>query len=241
MSWNDTLLIDLQTDVKARLENDGFFSDLSVLLKRDGVTEHTLKVELGPDGNAKSGKTGACVIIHLPEIAEHEGETPGPMLVVELPIQVFEAPEINNGSVGTGKSCEQIGLHVINLLHNYADNKHGWVMQPAPRPMQAQDPDRADWISAIVRMQFHSGLTRTSKCGMPLPSQDGNNDIVLTCGTPGAAIWYTLDGSYPGPANEEATLYAAPIDPGAATVLRAVAYKDEFIASDALHSLLVDA
>jgi hypothetical protein len=237
MSWNDTLLLDVQTDVKARLDNDAFFSDVKVLLKRDGLTERMLEEKLGPDANDKAGKTGACVVIHLPEIAEHEGETPGPVVIVELPIQVIEAPEMNNGSVGTGKTCEQIALHVMNLLHRYTDHNHGWTMQPSPRPVQAHDPQRPDWISAVVRMRFHSALTRTDRCGLPLASNLGGS-IGLTTGTPGASIWYTLDGTYPGPVN--GTLYAGAINPGAATVLRAVTYKDGFIPSDALHVLIED-
>jgi hypothetical protein len=57
--------------------------------------------------------------------------------------------------------------------------------------------------------------------------------ITLTCATSGAAIYRTLDGSYPWSGNAQATLYAAPFAVASAALLRAVAHKTGMVASDA--------
>jgi hypothetical protein len=42
------------------------------------------------------------------------------------------------------------------------------------------------------------------------PLTQGNQTVSLSCVTIGAAIFYTLDGTYPSPRNPSASLYIAP-------------------------------
>ena len=55
-------------------------------------------------------------------------------------------------------------------------------------------------------------------------------DVTVETDTPGAAIYYTLDGSPPSPSN--GTLFTTAINISSTTVLRAAAFKDDFIPSN---------
>jgi len=69
---------------------------------------------------------------------------------------------------------------------------------------------------------------------------DGPIDVTLRCDTPGATIYYTLDGSPPDP--NAAALYTGPIPVTEHAVLRAAAYKPGTIASRVTtHTYLVGA
>jgi len=53
-------------------------------------------------------------------------------------------------------------------------------------------------------------------------------DVQLTSATPGAATYYTLDGSVPTPTNPAATLYSAPINIARTTNLRFAAHREGY-------------
>jgi hypothetical protein len=53
-------------------------------------------------------------------------------------------------------------------------------------------------------------------------------DVAIATSTPGAAIYYTLNGSAPSPENPAARLYSAPIRISTTTTLRAAAFKEGF-------------
>jgi len=58
------------------------------------------------------------------------------------------------------------------------------------------------------------------------------NTVTLSCGTEGAAIYYTLDETFPFAGNNEATLYSGPFSVEDTRTVRAVAYKDGLLPSD---------
>jgi hypothetical protein len=231
--WNDNIFYLLQTDVKERLENDAFFSDVKVLLKRDGVTEQEVEIATGPQSK-KAGKTGACCIVIMPEIPDTEGEGPGPSFPIEISVQVVEAPATNDlASVGTGKKAERIAFNVLNLLHLYSPFHLGSTLVSRKRPIRPFEIGRSDWVSYLVSLEMRSSCDRTNKVANPNISVVGTT-VSLTCATVGAFIYYTTDGSYPGAANAEAVLYAAPFEAAPGTMVRAVAYLANFIPSDSV-------
>ena len=56
-------------------------------------------------------------------------------------------------------------------------------------------------------------------------------DVTLTCSTPGAAIYYTLDSTDPNQASE---LYTAPVPVTSTTCLRATAFRTDYLPSEAV-------
>ncbi len=67
---------------------------------------------------------------------------------------------------------------------------------------------------------------------------EGDVEVTLATGTPGAEIRYTLDGSEPGP---DSTLYAAPFDVARGTQVKARAYLDGHAASGVVSEFYGDA
>ena len=85
------------------------------------------------------------------------------------------------------------------------------------------NPTNDDVFSGFVddtKFSVDRGFYRTAK------------QVEITVETPDAALHYTTDGSTPGPDNPMSTLYSGPITIDSTTVLRAAAYKDDFISSN---------
>jgi hypothetical protein len=231
--WNDNLLTVLQEDIAGRLDNDSFFVDVPVLEARKGIVDSDIEMALG-SLNSKGGKAGAVVIVLMPEVDAPEGETPGPQIEVVQSIQVITRPLVNADTEagGTGKDAESIALNVLNLLHRYISQRIGHVIMADPRPIRPITAQGEVQYMVVVRLR--TGLDRTAKVRTPAVYVD-DDSITLTCPTADAAIYYTIDGSYPGPANPQAALYSVPftLPPETTEVmLLVVAYKADHIPSD---------
>lgn len=238
--WNDDLLLNLQTDAFDRLRYDPYFSDVPVLLEREGLTEEDLDQENGPL-NKQDGKTGACAIVMQPEVLEPNANLPGPVVKVMLMVQLIESRELNNSNIGTKKSAEAIGFNVLNLLHLYLPHHIegvGSALIPDKRPMIPVKTVNTEWVSYTVRLTLEAGLTRTGRVADPQISQDVAGVITLSCFTPDALIYWTIDGSYPAPGNDAATLYTEPFElpPGTdlPVIMRLVATKADMIPSNSM-------
>lgn len=230
MSWNDDIILKLQEDVLGRLSNDAYFADIPVFLQRKGDIEQEVIQALNVL-NEKTGKVGSCVIVLMPELEAPEGESPGPVVEMVQSVQVITHRLFNDGENGTGKSSEQIAANVLNLLHRYIPFHLGWVMMADRRPVR---PERAQdgVVSYLVVTRMTAALGRTAKVSAPQVMQAGA-EVSLSTASAGAALYYTLDGTYPGPANEAATLYTVPFTPAdLPAMLRVCGYLADHIPSD---------
>lgn len=57
---------------------------------------------------------------------------------------------------------------------------------------------------------------------------DDSLEVSITCDTPGAEIWYTLDGSTPGRNNPGSQRYQKPLTITRTTLVQAIAYRDGY-------------
>lgn len=234
-TWNEDVIRLLQEDVYGRLNNDVFFADVPVLLARKGLVDSDVELALG-GLNEKGGKAGSCVIVLMPEVDAPEGQSPGPVIEIVQSFQVIVRPLFadDTASGGVGKNAEQIGLNVLNLLHRYVARRVGNILMADKKPMRPLQATVQGEVHYLVVLRLRTGLDRVVK--VMEPQIVPGDTITLTCGTAGAAIYWTVDGSYPGPANDAAALYAGPITLPPETVypvdFQAVAYKEGFIPSD---------
>ena len=230
MSWH-SIHRDLQEDIQARLENDSYFSDITVLLQRKGNIESDVLQAIS-SLNEKTGKAGVCVVVMMPETEAPDGDLPGPPIEIVTGLQVIELPVVNEntGEGGTGKSAESVANVVLNLLHRYIPYLLGNVLVADAKPIRPLKSDGAT-VEYIVTVRMRTGLDNTAKVQTPELSEAAGV-ITLSCGTSGATIHYTTDGSYPGPANENATAYSVPFTPASGVTLRYAASKTGLIPSD---------
>lgn len=235
--WNDDMLRLLQEDVYGRINNDAFFSDVPVLLARKGLVDSDVETALG-GLNEKGGKSGVCVIVLMPEVEAPEGETPGPVIEVVMSCQVVTRPLLAEDPVtGNGKDAEQIGLNIVNLLHRFIPYRVGSIMMADKKPLRPLAAAAPGEVQYLAVLRLRSGLDRVAK--VLTPSVTPGDSIILATGTPEASLWFTLDGSYPGPANANAHLYTGPFELAPETTfpveMQVVGYKTGLIPSDAVH------
>lgn len=228
---NPTILLNVQDDAAARLAADPFFSDIKILTERKGVVASDIERALGTM-NSQGGKVGAVCIVLMPEVETPRGEEPGPGMELLLDVQVLEKPLINLSSSGTGKTAEEIAMRVTRLLHRFWAGNYGGMLNA--KGIQANGVE--DGVkSYTVRLGLFTGLDPALTVMTPAIHATGSLPTVtvaLTCGTPGATIRYTTDGSYPG---ATATAYTTPFAIASATTVRAVAYLAGQQASDLAH------
>lgn len=209
MSW-DTIIEDLQTDAVARLKSEPFFGDVVVLEQRKGIVQSDIETALGVFNQESGKKIGAVVIALLPEIEGSGGEGPGPDVTGALRFHVIEIPLINNDATsGTLKSASKISLNVLNTLHRYMAGVFRVTLMAGRRPITPLNTEEPGVVSYVVQLDAAFTINRRYKVATPSASvADGL--MTLTCTTSGATIYYTTDGSYPGPQNATALTYSAP-------------------------------
>ena len=95
--------------------------------------------------------------------------------------------------------------------------KVGYIATPSPGSPNPASSEIFAGIVSDTSFSLHRGFYDT-------PQQ-----LEIATDTPGARIYYTTDGSVPGPQNGSAMLYTGPLTIGTTTTLRAVAIKDDYL------------
>ena len=179
----------------------------------------------------RNGKNGVSVTVVMPEVdeANQNLRALNGMLVVN--VSVVENVMVNMGANGTGLSAEEVALRVAALLQHrsFAPGRvlmaDGKLITPKPESLVQGK------VEYVVRMKVPFALAAPALVATPGYHVDGAS-LTLTCETSGAAIYYTLDGSYPGPGNAAAVLYAGPVTlEEGAFELRAAGHKAGLAAS----------
>jgi len=228
----------LQEDIYFRLLSDGELSPVSMLLQRKLVLESDIAVSLGTISK-RSGKMGACVVVLMPGIDVPDANGSGPQFDIVCTVRVLEAPLYNGSAQGTGIAAEALGLRVLHLLHHFHDMS---VAKPMLADRRAMEPYTAavsgGAIGYDISVRTSSGIKAGDKVLAPRISQDGSA-IALSCGTPGAVLYYTLDGSYPGSGNPAALAYGDPFQAASGTQVRAGAQHDGLVPSDPAQLIVI--
>lgn len=186
----------------------------------------------------RNGTAGCGVLVAMPEVETAHANLPGPEFVTTVLFSVVEEPNLNFAPGGTLLSAEEVAQRVAELLHGYAGGNWGGALF-AKGPVIAADQEYPDGLLAY-RVTLHLRLVRdqVARVATPTATTGEANLTTLACSTEGAAIYYTLDGSFPGPGNPVAQLYGAPITPTAGQTLRWAAYLDSLLPSAAESALV---
>ncbi|MDR3459551.1 MAG: chitobiase/beta-hexosaminidase C-terminal domain-containing protein [Verrucomicrobiae bacterium] len=211
----------LPAELKARLDSDPFFDDIPVVLAVKGNVAQEYS-RLRADIEAASGHRGVVVIVQQ-IIADdiYLGLPGGPMKLFPS-FQVIENVELNNDDSGTKKSARKVARHIIKnmKLAGFRDFVQGMkCATPAIHPA-----DIKDLADNVVAEQVNFECQEFSDeqflyCLPPVFTQvPGQAQIQITTATPGAAVWYTTDDTFPYPGTKDdgyegstSQLYAAPL------------------------------
>jgi len=233
-------LLQAQKDLFGVLASSAQLASYNVVLQRKEqlVSETYVATALTTPRN---GCAGQCVIVEMPESTCEEQNVPGPIMDWVFPVWVLESPQLSAAlaqpglpAKGTGGSCEATMQMIFDEVHHYADDRLSTFV-PAPQSHVAAP---LGTVALGYRLRF-----QLKKAKNVQTQRTGQVTVVLGAGTAdfvcaadmGAAIWYTLDGSFPynftGPTSSgeasTAQLYtgaSVATAPGTGQVVRARAY-----------------
>ncbi|MFZ2276294.1 MAG: FN3 associated domain-containing protein [Prosthecobacter sp.] len=229
----------LQLDIAAMLRADELFAGVQVIVSRPRDAEDATLIQSNID-NALAGlvqvetgetfKGGLAVIIMMSEGEVPAPNVPGPQLELVQTVRVIENPLVNMGDDGTQITAEQGALNVLSALHHW---NPGYGVLTADSRNALKEVNLEGKVSYDVRFRRDAGITPRDFVQRPLITI-GGSDATITCGTSGAAIYYTLDGSTPTSGGLSGQLYTAPVDVTGLTgsTLRAAAFKTGLRGSD---------
>lgn len=178
----------------------------------------------------RRGKAGVSITVGMPEIGRMEPNIRALKGTVTLGIQVTENILVNMGDGGTGHGAESYALAVAGLLQHQSFSPWGPLRVTSISPIvEAALAQRMVVYDVSVATDLNSA--HRPQCALPALTQEGA-EITLTTATEGAVIWWTMDGSYPGPGNELARRYGAAFDLASGTYrIRAAAHKAGMVPS----------
>lgn len=222
--------IQIQEDNAARLSAEPYFADIAIIPFSSDSTEDKLVERLGV-AKGRSGKVGACVLVQVPTVRVPLPNVPGPQFSVQQTFLVLVHPEINAGSCGTKKAAGAIARQVVRLFHHARVSVQVQTWNAAADAV-VPETALAKLTGYTVSISAALGQDVSPRVATPSISIAGSA-ATLACATPGAAIWYTRDGSLPWSGNPAASLYGVSFVPASSCVVRAVAYLADYLPSNA--------
>ena len=224
MSYGLDIIDRLPGELAAALEGDEYFDDIPVIVAEEGNVAQQMARKQAIL-TAKGGKRGAGVII-LPTLADDTKPNVrfGPMTLYPT-FQVIESLELNRDARGTGKSARKIARRIRDVIKQYVIQGVITDLRPEVPCIVPLDVSRdiGDQVKSCL-VQFvclECPSESTAFVAMPVGSLVGGQ-VAITCGTAGAVVWVTVDGSSPLPGKGQ--VYAGPVAGVAGGVVRARAF-----------------
>jgi len=236
VSFREDVFTDLQNDLCCPLLADAYFADINVIdYRKQNILQ---EVELSLSSlKSKVGKIGVCVVA-LPVVITDtfkEG-TPFHPLQCHVTYRVLENPLINMGARGTKKPAPSICSRIRRILKAYRLGGFATNLVPADPFVDWVQVDEAPVAFEINFTCFEHVDQNEAKCaslGYYYNSVTGV--LQLSCSTPDATIYYTLDGGYPHPNNPNGftiLTYTGPITIEGEVLVRAAAFKVGYLPGD---------
>jgi hypothetical protein len=204
-----------QQDIAGRLAADAFFTTIPIVTEDQGVTEQDVEQALAGGALVKGGKAGAAVIIFQSEEETVDPDVEGPRELATVRVRCLETPRINRSAAGSSLPVQAIAQRVKALCHLWLRAGVDVTVRGAGRYLDKRGLVGKDVLLRTTIDQ--PPLTRTPGVSIIGPA----TAVTLTCTAGAAAIYYTTDGTFPGPAG---TLYSGHFAVATGTTARAAAY-----------------
>lgn len=219
---SSTLELD-QDDMTARLTADSVCGLVTVFSQRKGITENDVQTRLAAL-NSKGGLVGLVLIVLMPKLIPQEANTPGAMYATRYTVQVIDWPAVRRIPTGGIEiSAESMAERVRQILHFASFGRGQSLFFDGMDPLPMSDPNQISYAINFRKMGADTPVTKVANVLISPTTGTVPQLITMTCGTVGAVIWYTTDGSYPSSVNPTATQYTAPFTQSVAATIRAIA------------------
>lgn len=204
------ILEHVQRDALHALQSSPALAPAAILAEDDGDMDARILRALGPLNPGSGGGPGLALVVALPSIPEADDNLPGPHVAVRLEIHIIEFPVVCRGPGGAGMRGTQAALHALRALH--LRGMGHYLLTPGSPAVAPLHGTRRGFISHIVRMQAKWPGASPD----PRPPQVGaawtDGALELSCPDPEAIIYFSTDGSFPGPGNSSSVEYSLPLD-----------------------------
>jgi hypothetical protein len=229
----------VQPDVFFKLASEPYFYPVTLLnirekrldtevlnsLKGIGITSASANKNIRP-----GTKAGATIEVLFPTLLQPLEDTPGPVCTLQQKFLVKTQETINQGANGTGLSVEQIAVNLAQLFQLFflGNSIQGFYASGDFYEYVILDRDQP-FICVAVTLKATFSLAALARQVSPAYADvniAGTDTVTLTDRQPGggSAIFYTADGSFPGPGNPAAIPYSGPFTVPSGTIVRAAAY-----------------
>lgn len=156
----------------------------------------------------RNGKSGCGVLVEMPVFSVASPGVSGPIGDLICPVAVLEEPNLNMEPIGgTMLAAEEVAQLILDQAHLWGIAGLGQFRAHSTAIEEATEWDGLVGYRVKLAMKFNR--KQTGRTAMPL-AVNASGTVTLSCGTAGAGIYYTGDGSFPGPGEATATLYTAP-------------------------------
>ena len=229
-----------QEDLGARLQAFAPLAAIKVLIQRRGVIESDVETAL-ESLNSRGGKTGAVIIVLMPELIPEARDAAGPRYYVRYGIQTIVWPVAAlDPAGGAGYTAEELSEYIRQILHYVQLGRGNVLIFDGQRP-ETVKPGRVCWITYFRRLGVDQQIVKVSMPEITSAAISGALEITLSCTPPAgqsysAAIYYTLDGSYPVAGGATSILYAAPFPISSPCTLRVTAFAADLQQSDCVEA-----
>ena len=232
-------LIQLQEDLYGLLMSAPQLATVNIVQERKFILDQQLQVDAIWQ-TLRNGCQGCGILIEMPSVEVDSNNVSGPPQTVELSFVSFQngdtafIPSGPGGPAGAGLFAEQIEQFLVDILH--LQNLQGIGTMTARGAFSS--PARDYPLINARRTKFVCTPKQTAQTPRTAAVQVSINTglATLSSTTPGAAIWYTMDGSFPSnnavaldplshqPVNPGSQEYTSPIPVATGQTLRAAAY-----------------
>jgi hypothetical protein len=215
----------VQPDVYYKLLSEPWFENIAIFKIREKRLDTEVNRALAGLAG-RNGAGGASIEVLMPSLKTALPETAGPICTLEQKFIVKEQPTVNQGANGTGLSVEQIAVNIAQTFQLFylGGPMQGFYAAPEFYKYQAAS-EEVPFIALAVTLRATFALTALARTLAPAASAAAET-VTLTDQQPGggSALYYTTDGSFPGPGNPNATAYSTPFTVASNTVVRVAAY-----------------
>lgn len=247
-------LIQIQNDVFGLLMSAPQLATVNLVNERKFIMAQEIQRDAVWQ-TVRNGKSGCGILVEQPDVICDSPNVTGPPQSVQLSFVCFQNGDAAFSAMGSGLFAEQVEQFVIDALH--LQNIGGLGSLQVRGNFSSPALDYPGINARRMRVAMTPFNTAQSLRTASIASAINAGLCTLTCATPGAAIYYTLDGSFPSnprvavdpisvtdatpagtPINPQCSLYSAPFAVARGQVLRAAAYAPPLNPGQILYQLV---